>query len=143
MRKLKLISIAAVLLSAPSLAMAEGPLPSKIAEAEAAGPAFEGAAARHAGPVSYVEALTSADGKFKAGLYRTGPGELVVEAYPDDEFCLILSGEARLISADGTTLELKSGDSAFIPKGWKGRWSTTGFSKYYALYTGTANAAAD
>jgi uncharacterized cupin superfamily protein len=31
-------------------------------------------------------------------------------------------------------VELKAGDAVVIPKGWKGRWTTPGYSKYYTVY---------
>lgn len=143
MRAMKRIGIAAMLLCTSSTVLGQESAPKKIVPVEAAGPVFDRPEAHHDGAVSYVEALASSDGRFKAGLYRTGAGELVVEAYPEDEFCYILSGTAKLISADGTTLDLGPGDTAFIPKGWKGRWLTPGFSKYFALYTGAPKIAAE
>jgi hypothetical protein len=37
-------------------------------------------------------------------------------------------------AADGTILEVRAGEGAAIPKGWKGHWSTAGYKKYYVTY---------
>jgi len=39
-----------------------------------------------------------------------------------------------LTSSDGTVLEVRAGEGAAIPKGWKGHWSTQGYKKYYVTY---------
>lgn len=111
--------------------------PLKIPADQAAGPAFAGPTVKHDtahGPVSNAELLISKDRKFTAGLFKAGQGDLSFEAYPEDEFCYFLSGSVKLTSADGTFIELKAGDAVVIPKGWKGRWTTAGYSKYYVVY---------
>jgi uncharacterized cupin superfamily protein len=45
-----------------------------------------------------------------------------------------IEGGVKLTSADGTVLEVKAGEGAAIPKGWKGHWSTQGYKKYYVTY---------
>lgn len=62
------------------------------------------------------------DRKGEAGLYDAGPSEQDIESYPEDEFMFFIEGGVKLTSADGTALEVKSGEGAAIPKGWKGNW---------------------
>lgn len=112
--------------------------PVKITAAEAAGPAFERKDAVHEnaadGPTTDVTLLQSADKKMTAGLYKAGPSDSPVDSYPEDEFCYFLTGSVKLTSADGSVLELKAGEAVAIPKGWKGRWTTPGYTKYYVVY---------
>lgn len=63
----------------------------------------------------------SEDGGLVSGTWTSTPGKW--EAFTDrDEFCMILSGLCRLISADGVVKEFKSGDAFMIPNGFKGYW---------------------
>src|ERR1700751_2614264 len=72
---------------------------------------------------------------------RTAPGghslssDQRIESYPYNEFIYVISGSITLVGADGSVLEAKVGESLAIPQGWKGQWKTTGYRKYYALYT--------
>jgi len=112
--------------------------PVKVTAAEAAGPVFERKDAVKEngkdGPTTDVTMLQSADRKMSAGLYKAGPSDTPIDAYPEDEFCYFLSGSVKLTSADGTVLEIKAGEAVAIPKGWKGRWTTSGYTKYYVVY---------
>ena len=76
----------------------------------------------------------SDDQRFSSGVFSSTAGYAEFESYPADEFCYIFSGEATLTSADGTTIKLKAGDAITIPKGWKGRWDTSGYTKYHVSY---------
>jgi uncharacterized cupin superfamily protein len=114
--------------------------PFKLTVAEAAGPVFSSKSAvklndPNDGPVTDVALLKSRDGRFEAGLYAAGPSDQPIESYPDDEFMYVLEGSIKLTSADGTVVEAKPGESLSIPKGWKGRWTTPGYKKYYVTYT--------
>lgn len=126
------------LLSAGTAAAADLlPKPLKMSPDQAAGPVFEGPSVKHDnthGASSNAELLISRDRKFSAGLFKAGKGDFSFDAYPGDEFCYFLSGSVKLTSADGTFIELKAGDAVVIPKGWKGRWTTSGYSKYYVVY---------
>jgi uncharacterized cupin superfamily protein len=51
-----------------------------------------------------------------------------------DEFLFVVKGSQRFISTDGTVVEVKEGEGAFIPKGWTGRWETEGFEEFYVVY---------
>jgi uncharacterized cupin superfamily protein len=114
--------------------------PFKLTAADAAGAVFSSKAAVKLndpgdGPVTDVALLRSRDGRFEAGLYEAGPSDQQIEAYPDDEFIYVLEGGIKLISTDDSVVEAKAGESLSIPKGWKGRWMTQGYKKYYVTYT--------
>jgi uncharacterized cupin superfamily protein len=143
-------SITVLLLATPFFALgvasaadAPAPLtvskPFKLAAAEAVGPVFSSKAAVKEndpkdGPVTDVALLRSRDGRFEAGLYAAGPSDQQIDAYPEDEFIYVLAGSIKLISNDQTVVEAKAGESLSIPKGWKGRWVTQGYKKYYVVY---------
>lgn len=78
--------------------------------------------------------FSSPDGRFSSGVFSSSAGYAEFESYAADEFCYIVSGEATITSADGGVLKLKAGDAITIPKGWKGRWDTSGYTKYYVNY---------
>ena len=82
--------------------------------------------------------LRSKDRKVEMGLYEAGPSEQDIAAYEEDEFMYFLAGGVTLTSADGTVLEVKTGEGVAMPRGWKGHWSTKGYRKYYVTYTGGA-----
>lgn len=114
--------------------------PVKITAADAAGPVFHGKSAVKLndpgdGPVTNVLLLQSKDTQFEAGLYEAGPSDQPIDSYPDDEFMFVLAGSIKLTSADGSVIEAKAGESISMPKGWKGRWTTPGYKKYYVTYT--------
>ena len=118
---------------------ADTPLkPVKVAAAEAAGPAFNRKDAVREngkeGPTTDVTLLQSSDKKMSVGLYKAGPSDSPINSYPEDEFCYFLSGSVKLTSADGSVVEVKAGEAVAIPKGWKGRWTTPGYTKYYVVY---------
>jgi len=124
---------------APKRLPAPAAKPVKVAAADAAGPVFRSAAAVHEtsatdGQTTDVSLLKSRDGRFEAGLYEAGPSDVAVESYEEDEFMYFLEGGVTLTSADGTVLEAKAGEAVAIPKGWKGRWTTKGYRKYYVTY---------
>ena len=118
---------------------ADTPLrPVKVTAAQAAGPVFDRKDAIREngadGPTTDVTMLQSADHKMTAGLYKAGQSDTQIDSYPEDEFCYFLTGSVKLTSKDGTVLELKAGEAVAIPKGWKGRWTTPGYTKYYVVY---------
>lgn len=76
----------------------------------------------------------SGDQKFSSGLFSSTAGYAEFDSYAADEFCYIVSGGATVTSADGTVTRLKAGDAITIPRGWKGRWDTSGYTKYYVSY---------
>ncbi len=86
------------------------------------------------GPTTDVTSARSKDGKVESGLYSAGPSEQDIDSYPEDGFMFFIEGSVSLTSADGTKLEVRAGEGAAIPKGWKGHWSTKGYKKYYVVY---------
>jgi uncharacterized cupin superfamily protein len=130
---------------AMTAAWADAPLkPVKVTAAEAGGPVFSRKDAVKEngpdGPTTDVTMMKSADQKMTAGLYKAGPSDVAINSYPEDEFCYFLSGSVKLTSSDGTVVALKAGEAVAIPKGWKGRWTTPGYTKYYVVYDSGAKA---
>jgi uncharacterized cupin superfamily protein len=120
------------------VALADAPKPVKITQAEAAGPIFKRKDAVKEngadGPTTDVSMMQSDDKKWQAGMYKAGPSDQPIEAYPEDEFCYLVTGSVKLTSTDGTVLDIKAGEAFAIHKGWKGRWTTPGYTKYYVVY---------
>jgi uncharacterized cupin superfamily protein len=114
----------------------------KVNSAEALGPVFTRPSVVKEngadGPSMDYAMLKSRDGRFEAGVFEAGPSDQQVASYEDDEFMFFLEGGVTLTSADGTVLEAKAGDAVVVPKGWKGRWQTGGYKKYYVTYAGPA-----
>jgi len=137
--KLATVCFAFVICAANSATWADHALkPVKVTAAEAAGPAFERKDAVREngkeGPTTDVTLMQSKDRKMSAGLYKAGASDTAIDSYPEDEFCYFLSGSVTLTSSDGSVIELKAGEAVAIPKGWKGRWTTPGYTKYYVTY---------
>lgn len=86
------------------------------------------------GKLTHAIMGSSKDGKYSAGIFEASGGATEFESFPHDEFCYLLSGEAKLTNVDGTVLRVEAGEALFVPCGWKGRWSTPGFSKVFAIY---------
>jgi uncharacterized cupin superfamily protein len=112
--------------------------PVKVTAEAARGPIFATKTAVQAsgpdGPTTDVLLARSKNGRVQSGLYSAGPSEQDIDSYPEDEFMYFIEGSVQLTSADGTVLDIKAGDGAAIPKGWKGHWSTPGYKKYYVTY---------
>ncbi len=112
--------------------------PVKVTAADARGPIFGTKTAVKDngpdGPTTDVLLARSKDGKVESGLYNAGPSEQDIDGYPEDEFMFFIEGGVKLTSSDGTVLEVRAGEGAAIPKGWKGHWSTQGYKKYYVTY---------
>jgi uncharacterized cupin superfamily protein len=81
-----------------------------------------------------VPMFKSDDQKFSSGVFSSTAGYVEFDSYAADEFCYIVSGEATLTAADGTVTKLAAGDAITVPKGWKGRWDTSGYTKYFVSY---------
>lgn len=63
----------------------------------------------------------SESGDMVAGTWTSTPGKW--HAFVDrDEFCYIVSGHVRLISADGNVQTFRTGDAFVIPNGFRGFW---------------------
>jgi uncharacterized cupin superfamily protein len=82
-----------------------------------------------------VPMFKSNDQKYSSGMFSSTAGYAEFDSYRADEFCYIVSGEATLTAADGTVTKLKAGDAIQIQKGWKGKWVTSGYTKFYVSYS--------
>ena len=86
---------------------------------------------------SYTELseYRSEDRKFTVALWESGPGVLKTDAYPHDEYCLVLEGHLIVTNRSGRREEFGPGDTFVIPKGWAGTWNmTTRFKKQYVAF---------
>ena len=75
-------------------------------------------------------------GKFHCGIWQSSPGKWRIE-YTEEEFCLLIEGEAILTSDAGHQERFKEGDAFVIPSGFKGTWETINdLRKYYVILEG-------
>lgn len=82
------------------------------------------------------EQYLSGAGAFRVGIWESGPGVLVTDDYPNDEYGRVLEGTLTITNADGSTADFGPGDSFVIPKGWSGRWHMkTRFKKQFVAYS--------
>ena len=58
------------------------------------------------------------------GVWVGQPGSIRSDGYPHDEVFVLIAGVVRLDSADGSSLEVRAGDTCFLPCGWTGVWNT-------------------
>lgn len=71
--------------------------------------------------------------RLTAGLWRADPYEEFYDAYPCDEFMVMLKGEVT-VGNDQQEWTFRSGDAFLIPKGFRGFWrQTTSVEKYYVI----------
>ncbi|MFD2262022.1 cupin domain-containing protein [Lacibacterium aquatile] len=76
---------------------------------------------------------TGGDERFFCGVWTSTPGCWKI-SYTEEEFCVLLSGRARLTDADGTVTEFGPGDAFVIPSGFEGQWETLEpLKKLYAI----------
>jgi uncharacterized cupin superfamily protein len=77
---------------------------------------------------------SSADARFHAGIWTSTIGSWRV-SYTEDEYCLLIRGEIRLIGDDGSTQTYAAGDAFVIPAGFSGVWETLeDCAKHYVIY---------
>ena len=82
------------------------------------------------------EQYLASAGAFRVAIWESGPGVLVTDSYPNDEYCRVLEGTLTITNADGSTADFGPGDSFVIPRGWAGRWHMeTRFKKQFVAYT--------
>lgn len=87
-------------------------------------------------PNEQSASFASIDGKFDVGIFQADAYEERIENYPVAEVMVVLEGEARLESDDGTVTVLRAGDVAYIEKGWSGYWRQPArMRKYTVMYT--------
>jgi uncharacterized cupin superfamily protein len=76
---------------------------------------------------------TGGDGSFFCGVWASTPGSWKI-SYTEEEFCVLLSGRARLTDAEGEVSEFGPGDAFVIPSGFEGTWETLEpMKKLYAI----------
>jgi uncharacterized cupin superfamily protein len=77
---------------------------------------------------------TDATGRFFCGVWESTPGKWSIDCR-EEELCVLMSGAARLSSADGDAQTFRAGDAFVIPLGFKGTWETLEpLRKIYAIY---------
>jgi len=80
------------------------------------------------------QGLDIAKGAITAGFWEGQPCILSIAAYPHHEIFFVTDGCIRLEGSDGT-VEVAPGQSAYVPKGWSGRWHTvTQSRKHYVIF---------
>jgi len=78
--------------------------------------------------------LTNAKENFFAGVWESTDGCWNL-SYTEDEFCVILEGEAVITDSEGVETRVVQGDAFTVPAGFKGTWRTIGsVKKWYAIY---------
>ena len=79
-------------------------------------------------------AFSNTRGNFHCGVWCSGTGKWTV-SYTEDEFCVLLEGEAVITDAEGRAQTVRAGDAFVIPAGFIGTWETRGSArKFYAVY---------
>ncbi len=69
----------------------------------------------------------------RAGIWRSGPYTERYDAYPSDEFMVVLEGEVTL-EGEGFRDTYRKGDAFFVPKGFKGVWhQPVAMLKFYVI----------
>jgi uncharacterized cupin superfamily protein len=79
--------------------------------------------------------FTDRSGQLTAGVWECTPCTTLIESYPVDEFCYILSGTVVISGEDGRTETFTAGDCFVMRKGTKCTWhmpETT--RKYYVIF---------
>jgi len=66
------------------------------------------------------------------GVWCCRPGVLAIDAYPFDEFCVVLEGHCELTAVGMPTERFGVGDAFIIHRGFEGTWSMPeGLRKFY------------
>ena len=85
--------------------------------------------------------FTDATGRLTSGVWEVTPCTTQADAYPVDEFCIILSGTVVITDGAGNAETFKAGDAFVVPKGTPCTWhfpETT--RKYYVIFDTDAEA---
>ncbi len=83
--------------------------------------------------------FTDATGRLTSGVWEVTPCTTQADAYPVDEFCIILSGTVVITDGAGRAETFKAGDAFVVPKGTPCTWhfpETT--RKYYVIFDANA-----
>ncbi len=120
-------------------AAAGPPLPAELDHAAIGGAVFERPdmvrSISHGNVTLDVTSMTSSDGRFSSGMYRSGKVRFdIEEPYGVDEFMYFLEGAVTLTSTDGTVQVIEAGEAVTIPREWTGVWETDGYTKIWVIY---------
>lgn len=79
--------------------------------------------------------FTDASGQFTSGVWECSPCTLLMDNYPVDEVCYLLSGVVKISDREGNAETFKAGDCFAIPQGFNGTWENVETSrKYYVIF---------
>ena len=79
--------------------------------------------------------FTDTSGQFTAGVWECSPCTLLMDNYPVNEVCYLLSGVVKISDREGKSELFKTGDCFAIPKGFNGTWENVETSrKYYVIF---------
>jgi uncharacterized cupin superfamily protein len=137
MTRTALLAAAACALVSPAALADEHP--AYIPKADVQGNIFKRPAAQKVkdgdGTALDITTFASKDGKFTTGMYQAGSEhEEYKDGYETNEYIYLIKGNIKLTSTDGTVIVVGPGEAATIPKGWKGRWDTDGYTKLWVIY---------
>ena len=76
----------------------------------------------------------SADGNFRAGFSSMRSKRDMESGSDVEEVLIMIDGSETFASPDGSVVKAKPGDVVFMPKGWKGHYSTEGYQEIYVIY---------
>lgn len=144
-RPLSLVLVAAALLGGPAIALAAEPSAPEITRVDRAvkptepgtypAEMVEPGAKRFDGSYREAPQYRSRSGKVTVAIWQSGPGTLKTDAYPHEEYCLVLEGRVNVTNRSGRRETFEVGDSFVIPKGWAGRWEMpVRFKKQYVAF---------
>jgi uncharacterized cupin superfamily protein len=133
-----LLTAAACALALPLAAFADEH-PAYIPKADVHGAIFKRPEAKKVkdgdGTAVDITTFASKDGKFTTGMYQAGAEhEEYKDGYEVNEYIYLIKGNIKLTSTDGAVIMVGPGEAATIPKGWKGRWDTDGYTKLWVIY---------
>jgi uncharacterized cupin superfamily protein len=133
-----LLAAAACALVSPFAALADEH-PAYIPKADVHGAIFKRPATKKVqdgdGTALDITTFASQDKKFTTGMYKAGSEhEEYKDGYEVNEYIYLITGSIKLTSTDGTVIVVGPGEAATIPKGWKGRWDTDGYTKLWVIY---------
>ncbi len=86
-------------------------------------------------PARGYEGYAESSGRYTVGVSEYEAGTIELEAWPVDEFCVVIAGSVEISDADGQVREFRRGEAFVIPKGFSGTWRMPEkFKKYWAAF---------
>jgi uncharacterized cupin superfamily protein len=77
----------------------------------------------------------SSDQRMASAIFESEPSKLSFpDGYPGDEFMYFISGNVTLTDHAGKVTKVGPGEALFMPKGWRGTWTSTAYRKYFVYY---------